>query len=280
MATNPNALVTVGTLEYFKQQLDPTINNKVDKETGKGLSTNDYTTAEKDKLAGIEAGANNYVHPLLTAQASGFYKVTVNATGHISAVERVSKADITNLGIPGENTTYENATETDDGLMSAADKEKLDNLPADANNYVHPAYTAQASGMYKITVDATGHVSSVTAVTKNDILSLGISEEGTTYDPATQTTDGLMSAQDKTKLDAFGPAANYALKADLTTVMTYKGSVATTAALPASGNITGDVYNVEADGMNYAWNGTAWDPLGSTLTLDYATNADIDAMFT
>ena len=37
--------------------------DKVDAESGKGLSTNDYTTSEKDKLAGIEAGANNYVHP-------------------------------------------------------------------------------------------------------------------------------------------------------------------------------------------------------------------------
>ena len=39
-----------------------TIDNKVDKETGKGLSTNDYTTAEKTKLAGIEAGAQKNVH--------------------------------------------------------------------------------------------------------------------------------------------------------------------------------------------------------------------------
>ena len=36
---------------------------KVDKVTGKGLSTNDYTTAEKNKLANIATGANNYVHP-------------------------------------------------------------------------------------------------------------------------------------------------------------------------------------------------------------------------
>lgn len=39
------------------------LNNKVDKIAGKGLSTEDYTTSEKSKLAGIEAGANNYVHP-------------------------------------------------------------------------------------------------------------------------------------------------------------------------------------------------------------------------
>lgn len=39
------------------------LNNKVDKISGKGLSTNDYTTAEKTKLSGIVEGANKYVHP-------------------------------------------------------------------------------------------------------------------------------------------------------------------------------------------------------------------------
>lgn len=39
------------------------IGKKVDKVEGKGLSTEDYTTADKSKLAGIAAGANNYVHP-------------------------------------------------------------------------------------------------------------------------------------------------------------------------------------------------------------------------
>ena len=42
---------------YTKSQTDTLLGNKVDKESGKGLSTNDYTTAEKTKLAGIEAGA-------------------------------------------------------------------------------------------------------------------------------------------------------------------------------------------------------------------------------
>ena len=43
--------------------LETALAGKVNAESGKGLSTNDYTTSEKDKLAGIEAGANNYVHP-------------------------------------------------------------------------------------------------------------------------------------------------------------------------------------------------------------------------
>ena len=42
---------------YLTEHQD--ISNKVDKVSGKGLSTNDYTTSEKNKLAGIEAGANN-----------------------------------------------------------------------------------------------------------------------------------------------------------------------------------------------------------------------------
>ena len=45
----------------------------------------------------------------------------------------------------------------------------------------------------------------------------------------------------------------------------YKGSVATVADLPSSGNTAGDVYNVEADGTNYAWTGSAWDALGGSF---------------
>lgn len=100
----------------------------VQKETGKGLSTNDYTTAEKTKLAGIAEGANKYVHPSYTAKTSGLYKVTVDATGHVSAVAAVTKGDITALGIPGQDTTYPEATTAKAGLMSAADKSKLDGM--------------------------------------------------------------------------------------------------------------------------------------------------------
>ena len=101
----------------------------VQKEEGKGLSTNDYTTEEKNKLAGIAENANNYTHPAYTQQASGLYKVTVDATGHVSAVEAVAKADITGLGIPAQDTTYTDVTAGGaSGLMSGADKTKLDGL--------------------------------------------------------------------------------------------------------------------------------------------------------
>ena len=100
----------------------------VQKETGKGLSTNDYTTAEKTKLGNIEEGANKYTHPTHTAAASGLYKVTVDALGHVTATAKVIKTDITGLGIPAQDTTYSNATQTAAGLMSADDKKKLDGM--------------------------------------------------------------------------------------------------------------------------------------------------------
>ena len=104
------------------------LTNYVEKEEGKGLSTNDYTTEEKGKLAGIEEGANKYTHPAYDAQASGFYKVTVDATGHVSAVVAVTKDDIVGLGIPARDTTYSPATAQADGLMSKDDKAKLDGM--------------------------------------------------------------------------------------------------------------------------------------------------------
>ena len=57
----------------------------------------------------------------------------------------MDKSDITALGVPAQDTTY-----------------------------THPSYTARASGLYKVTVDSTGHVSAATAVTKSDITALGI----------------------------------------------------------------------------------------------------------
>lgn len=47
----------------------------VAKETGKGLSTNDYTTAEKEKLSGVETNANNYSLPTASASVIGGVRV-------------------------------------------------------------------------------------------------------------------------------------------------------------------------------------------------------------
>ncbi len=60
----------------------------------------------------------------------------------------------------------------------------------------------------------------------------------------------------------------------------YKGTVATVGDLPASGNTEGDVWNVESDGMNYAWTGEAWDALGPTIDLSaYYTKTEADGRY-
>ena len=70
-----------------------------------------------------------YTHPAHTPKASGLYKVTVDAEGHVSAAEAVAKTDITALGIPAQDTTYTDVTAGGaSGLMSGADKTKLDGL--------------------------------------------------------------------------------------------------------------------------------------------------------
>ena len=82
---------------------------KVDKVSGKQLSTNDYTTAEKNKLAGIAEKANKYVHPTSAAGAktAGLYKIATDANGHVSAATAVGKNDITDLGIPASSDFVE-----------------------------------------------------------------------------------------------------------------------------------------------------------------------------
>ena len=174
------------------------------------------SAADKTKLDGIAENANNYTHPSYTARASGLYKVTVDGTGHVSAATAVAKSDITALGIPESDTTYSAATTSAEGLMSAADKTKLDGVTAGANKYTHPSYTARASGLYKVTVDSTGHVSAVAAVDKSDITALGVPAQDTTYTHPRYTARA--SGLYKVTVDSTGhvSAATAVTKSDIT----------------------------------------------------------------
>lgn len=157
-------------LLYFCQKIKALLAGKVDKVDGKGLSTNDYTTAEKTKLAGLM----NYIHPttsgnkhipaggsanqILGWSADGTAKwvnekdttysvmsgATVDADGKSGLVPSPTKGaqrwlDSTGAWTTPPNTTYGAASTTSAGLMSAADKKKLDGVADGANKYVHPA---------------------------------------------------------------------------------------------------------------------------------------------
>lgn len=92
--------------------LQSTMNTELAKKVGKVTvagSGNAVTTASisSDTLT-LTKGAtyNNYVHPAGSApsKASGFYKFSTDSTSHVASVTAVTKADITALGIPAQNT--------------------------------------------------------------------------------------------------------------------------------------------------------------------------------
>lgn len=68
------------------------------------------TTAGDGKINVDGTEINVYTHPSHTAADAGLYKITVDALGHVTAVTAVAKKDITDLGIPSENTKVANLT--------------------------------------------------------------------------------------------------------------------------------------------------------------------------
>lgn len=120
-----------GAIHLWKT-IEAMLGTKVDKIEGFGLSSNDYTTEEKNKLA--------------------------------------------SLSDPNVATTENN------GLMSSADKAKLDGIEAGANNYIHPVYEAKQAGLYRISVDNTGHVATADKMTSEELTAEGVSPADHTHD--------------------------------------------------------------------------------------------------
>lgn len=111
------------------QVLSGNLENKVNKVTGKGLSTNDYTTEEKYKLAGIAQEANKTV-----------VDTTFSTTSTNPVENRVIKTELDRFSTAVEQAINDKAskdvaTTTTNGLLSSADKVKLNNLAANANNF-------------------------------------------------------------------------------------------------------------------------------------------------
>lgn len=120
-------VVNIQDLNDNADAIDTALAGKVDKVTGKQLSTEDYTTTEKSKLAGVAAGANNYVHP----------------STHPPAI--ITQDSSNRFVTDSEKSTWNSkagtavATTSANGLMSSTDKSKLDGIAAGANAYVHPS---------------------------------------------------------------------------------------------------------------------------------------------
>lgn len=205
---------------------------------------------------------------------------------------------------PNDNTTYSDATQTTHGLMSANDKKKLDGVEEGANKYVHPTSSGHkhipsggAPNQQLFNADdgtarwaAQGIDYTVNEETGKGEISLMLDDTKTATAQiytANSTIAGLMSASDKTKLDALPSnstlESTYAKKSDITGVYRPKGSVADASKLPTSDQQSGDVWSIEADsafgpaGTNVVWTSDGkWDNLGGIVTMEELTQADID----
>lgn len=107
-----------GAGDMLKSVYDTNGNGKVD--TAENADKVNGHTVAVDVPSGAKFTDTIYTHPAHSAKASGLYKVTVDAQGHVSAVTAVTKADITNLGIPAQDTTYPVADGSNTGLMNAS----------------------------------------------------------------------------------------------------------------------------------------------------------------
>jgi hypothetical protein len=117
---------------HLWKTIEAILGTKVDKIEGFGLSSNDYTTEEKKKLASL------------------------------------SDPDV--------------ATTENNGLMSSSDKAKLDGIEEGANNYTHPTYEEKQAGLYRISVDNTGHVATADKMTSDELAAEGVSPVNHTHD--------------------------------------------------------------------------------------------------
>ena len=73
---------------------------------GDEISINEQIDNNTRKLSGIDDNANNYIHPTHTSHSKSMYKFANDELGHVSDAEEVTKQDIVDLGIPGQDTTY------------------------------------------------------------------------------------------------------------------------------------------------------------------------------
>lgn len=232
---------------------------------------------DKKKLDGIASGANNYVHPTSSGNKH------IPAGGSSGQILRWS-ADGTAIWGADNDTTYSD-------FKAAASGDAMG---------THGLVPAPAAGHETMVLFGSGYWGSLQTRAYNpsaDKCGFWITRDegeaavdlcGFVFSGATSSAAGVMSATDKSKLDALPTNATllstYAKKSEITNMYKYCGSVASTEKLPTTGQRTGDVYNIEAAskyggaGMNVAWNGTAWDPLGEIFTITAITNAQIDAI--
>lgn len=155
------------------------LNGKVDKVTGKGLSTNDFTTAYKTKLDDLGLSGNSFNDASTNTKGLTLNLVGTDSSYNIPIVKPSTDA-----------STY--------GLMSGTDKKKLDNL----QNYALQAAAVGKLGGIELGYGETGRNYAVKLDGNKAYVHVPWTDTNTTYLLASTSTNGLMSSTDKNKLNA------------------------------------------------------------------------------
>ena len=270
-----------------------------------GLKTS--VGANETKISALEANLSSYVPtsrtingtaltPDITITKVESATTSTNVNGYTVAKSVPSDAKFT-------DTTYDDVTTSTRGLMTAADKTKLDGIASGATKYSHPRFTAKTSGFYKFAVNNEGHVTGTTDVTKSDITGLiggTPSLEGHTHDDRYYTETEV-----NTKLATKSNTGHTHTKSEITDLATWAradtkpsynfseidGSVDVTRQLsgkipeanlpsyvddvleynsksnfPKSGE-TGKIYVDISTNLTYRWGGSAYVEISPSLAL-------------
>lgn len=227
--------------------MNSALGNKVDKVSGKALSTNDYTTAEKNKLAGIAASANNYSLPAATSSVLGGVKTSTgitNSSGTISVTygtaagtacqgndSRLSNSrpasDVSAWAKASTKPTYawteitskpswigsSKPTYTASEVGALASGGTAVNASKVANSFIFKVAGGSTEGTNLYTFNGSAAKTINVVAGSNVTLTptagqLSISAKDTTYAVATTSANGLMSSAMVTKLNGIATNAN------------------------------------------------------------------------
>ncbi|WP_341323349.1 hypothetical protein NSQ62_07715 [Solibacillus sp. FSL H8-0523] len=181
--SHPASIIIQDANNRFVSDAEKSIwNEKTPTSTATANSNGLMSSGDKTKLDGIATNANNYTHPS-NHPASIITQDTNNRF--------VTDAEKATWNEKAPNST---ATTSVSGLMSSADKTKLNGIATGANNYTHPA----------------NHPASIIIQDTNN--RFVTDAEKTTWNAssslATTSVNGLMSSADKTKLNGIAASAN------------------------------------------------------------------------
>ena len=294
------------------------LGKKVDKVTGKGLSTNDFTTAEKNKLADIAEGATRViVDDVLSASSANPVQNKVINTALSNKVDKVSGKGLSTNDLTNElKATYDATVETVAELTeTGGEPNKVDDVKVNGTTVVtnKVANISVPTKVSQLTNDS-GYITGIpTEYITEDELTEAISSKAEissiptktsqltndsgflTSVPSTYVTETELNNAIKNKADDSdiptktsqltndsGFATTSYVDGKVSSVYRYRGSAAdkaTLEAIPTANLTVGDVYNVQDSGMNYAWTGSEWDNLGSDIDLSgYLEEADLIAI--